>query len=149
MGCNKPVILGWSSALKTSFYRVDRTALVSVLDSLFANAVHFTAKGTADIHLSEDVNGHVVIKVTDTGRGIHPDQLTHLFDEFEQTGPREVRKFGGTGLGMAMVRRIVELMDGDIFAESRVDHGTTITITLPLEAVDHLATIPLRRQSRS
>lgn len=146
---DKPVILGWSSTLKTSFYRVDRTALMSVLDNLFANAVHFTAKGTADIHLSEDVNGNVTIKVIDTGCGIHPDQLAHLFDEFEQASPRIARKFGGTGLGMAMVRRLVELMDGDIAAESLMDHGTTITITLPLEAVDNLASLPLRRLGRA
>lgn len=144
---DKPVILGWNSTLRTTHYRVDRKALVSVLDSLFANAVHFTAAGTADLNLLEDTSGNVVIRVVDTGCGIHHDQLAHLFDEFERASPRVARKFGGTGLGMAMVRRLVELMDGDISVESRINQGTVITITLPLEPVETVAPSLLRRQS--
>ncbi len=133
---DKPLVVTWGSTLKTPLYLADRKSLQSVLDQLFANAVRFTPSGTAEIQLSEDCYGHVVIKVIDTGQGIDPVYLANLFDEFEQTGPRIARKFGGTGLGMTMVRRLVELMDGDITVQSKRALGTTLTITLPLRAVD-------------
>jgi signal transduction histidine kinase len=131
----KAVHVAWDSALSEQIYLVDRKALVSVLDNLFANAVKFTVAGSAKLLLSQDNYGNVVIRVTDTGIGISSTQQANLFDEFEQAGPRIARKYGGTGLGMAMVRRLVELMDGDIDLSSQQGHGTTITITLPLESV--------------
>lgn len=132
----KPLVTRWGSTLKAAHYLADRKSLHSVLDNLFANAVRFTTSGSAEIQLSEDSYGHVVIKVIDTGQGIDPVHLANLFDEFEKAGPRVARKCGGTGLGMAMVRRLVELMDGDIAVESVRGQGTTLTITLPLQAVD-------------
>lgn len=117
-------------------YLVDRMALASVLDNLFSNAVKFTQNGRAEIDLARDGYGNVRIEVRDTGIGIPPALQAAIFDEFEQAGPRIARKYGGTGLGMAMVKRLVELMDGEIELDSREGRGTTITIVLPLEAVD-------------
>lgn len=135
----KAITVGWTSALGAKSYMVDRKALVSVLDNLFANAVKFTTEGSAEIRLSHDAYDNVVIQVVDTGIGIAPLQQTRLFDEFEHAGSRVARKYGGTGLGMAMVRRLVELMDGDIDLHSQPDHGTTIVISLPLQPVHELA----------
>jgi len=117
-------------------YLVDRMALASVLDNLFCNAVKFTQAGCATIDLSRDRYGNIKIEVSDTGVGIPPALQIAIFDEFEQAGPRFARKYGGTGLGMAMVKRLIELMDGEIELDSNEGRGTTITIVLPLEAVD-------------
>ncbi len=136
----KAIIISWNSRLNAKSYMVDRKALVSVLDNLFANAVKFTTEGSAEIRLSHDDYGNVIIQVMDTGIGIPPLQQTRLFDEFEHAGSRVARKYGGTGLGMAMVRRLVELMDGDIDLHSQPGHGTTIVISLPLQPVQQVAT---------
>lgn len=135
----KSIKVGWNSSLRARTYKADRKALVSILDNLFANAVKFTSEGSAEIRLSHDDFGNVVIRVMDTGIGISPAQQAKLFDEFEHAGPRIARKYGGTGLGMAMVRRLVELMDGDIDLHSQPDHGTTIIISLPLQQMHHVA----------
>lgn len=115
-------------------YLVDRMALASVLDHLFSNAVKFTTHGSAEIRLGHDSYGNVKIEVVDTGSGIPPALQGAIFAEFEQAGPRIARTYGGTGLGMAMVKRLVELMDGEIDLVSQPACGTTVTIILPLEA---------------
>jgi len=130
----KSVDVWVSGDLSGLTYLVDRMALASVLDNLFANAVKFTEKGHAGIRLSHDSYGNVKIEVADTGIGIPAALQGAIFDEFEQAGPRIARKYGGTGLGMAMVKRLVELMDGEIDLVSQPGHGTTITIVLPLES---------------
>jgi len=140
LALQKSVHISWESSLPAQSYLVDRKVLVSVLDNLFANAVKFTTTGHAKIMLSHDNYGNVAIKVVDTGIGLSPRQQANLFDEFEQAGPRIARKYGGTGLGMAMVRRLIELMDGDIDLSSQQGHGTTFTITLPLEYVERKMT---------
>ncbi len=140
LALQKSVHIAWESSLPAQSYLVDRKVLVSVLDNLFANAVKFTTTGHAKILLSHDNYGNVAIKVVDTGIGLSPRQQANLFDEFEQAGPRIARKYGGTGLGMAMVRRLIELMDGDIDLSSQQGHGTTFTITLPLEYVERKMT---------
>lgn len=129
----KSVVTGVTSSLSGQVYLADRMALASVLDTLFGNAVKFTTAGQAAIRLSQDSYGNVRIEVSDTGIGIPPALQGSLFDEFEQAGPRIARKYGGTGLGMAMVKRLVELMDGEIELISQPERGTTVTIVLPLE----------------
>lgn len=124
------------SDLSEQIYLVDRMALSSVLDNLFGNAVKFTQSGQAEIRLGHDSYGNVKIEVADTGVGIPAPLQQAIFDEFEQAGPRIARKYGGTGLGMAMVKRLVELMDGEIELVSQPDEGTTITVILPLESLN-------------
>ncbi|MEE4345193.1 MAG: ATP-binding protein [Paracoccaceae bacterium] len=131
----KSIALHLRNDLAAEVYLGDRMALASVLDNLFSNAVKFTETGQADIRLSNDSYGNVRIEVADTGIGIPHALQSAIFDEFEMAGPRIARKYGGTGIGMAMVKRLVELMDGEIDLVSQPGHGTTITITLPLEPV--------------
>lgn len=130
---------GINLVLRDSFggqtYRCDRRALESVLHNLFGNAVKFTPAGQASITLGNDEFGQVVIKIEDTGIGIPKKYHESIFDEFEQAGPRIARSHGGTGLGMAIVKRLVQLMDGEIALDSRPGLGTRVTVTLPLEAV--------------
>ena len=75
------------------------------------------------------------IKVTDTGIGIKDLSLATIFEDFQQANPRIARQHGGTGLGMAIVKRLVEAMDGEIKVQSELGKGTTFTVSLPLEAI--------------
>ena len=78
----------------------------------------------------------MVIEVRDTGIGMTEAQSERIFDEFEQADGSMTRRFGGTGLGMAIVRRLVESMGGGIAIDSAPGQGTTVRVTLPLpEAV--------------
>ena len=131
----KSVDTGVTSTLSGRVYLADRMALASVLDTLFGNAVKFTSQGQAGISLSQDSYGNVRIEVSDTGIGIPPALQASLFDEFEQAGPRIARKYGGTGLGLDVAKRLVELMDGEIDLVSQPGRGTTVSIVLPLECV--------------
>jgi signal transduction histidine kinase len=118
----------------------DRRALKSVMDNLLSNALRFTpAKGTIVLQ-AEEQKKLVQFFVRDSGIGIEPERLKRIFGRFVQ-GPRsadEVRGAvgsagpDGTGLGLALVRRLIELMHGQVSVESRVGHGTTFSFTLPL-----------------
>jgi signal transduction histidine kinase len=131
----KGVALRIADGLGERLYRCDRRAVESVLHNLFGNAVKFTQQGEAAISLHEDDFGQVIIGIMDTGIGIPKKYHKSIFDEFEQAGPRIARSHGGTGLGMAIVKRLVELMDGHIALDSQPGQGTHITVTLPLEPV--------------
>ena len=74
------------------------------------------------------------IRVTDTGRGIPPEKLEHIFDTFSQADNSITREFGGSGLGLAICSRLVGLMAGTIDVESELAKGTSFTVALPLPA---------------
>ena len=80
-------------------------------------------------------SGELAITVTDTGIGIAPDMLPHLFEPFRQGDNSVSRTFGGTGLGLAISRRLVELHGGRIEVTSEPGKGTSVTFTLPAERV--------------
>ncbi|MGB3312097.1 MAG: PAS domain-containing protein [Nodosilinea sp.] len=111
----------------------DATRLQQVVWNLLSNAVKFTpAGGMVGVHLaSHDVN-QAKITVTDTGKGIVPDFLPLIFDYFRQADSATTRQFGGLGLGLAIVRHLVELHGGTICADSAGEGmGATFTVTLP------------------
>jgi CheY-like chemotaxis protein/anti-sigma regulatory factor (Ser/Thr protein kinase) len=110
----------------------DPARLQQVVWNLVSNAVKFTPKG-GRIHVSlERVNSHVEIAVSDTGQGVSPEFLPHLFERFQQAETGTNRTHGGLGLGLAIVRHIVELHGGTVFAESPGEgKGTTFTVRLP------------------
>lgn len=130
----KEIILEVDDRIGIKNYHCDRRALESILHNLFGNSVKFTTVGKASISLFEDSLGQVVFEVSDTGIGIPKEYHDTIFDEFEQAGPKIARSHGGTGLGMSIVKRLVELMDGEIKLESIPAIGTTITIKLPLKS---------------
>lgn len=134
LATGKSIELQITDGLAGKIYVFDRRAMESVIHNLFGNAVKFTEAGSARIDLSEDENGQVVIAFIDTGIGIPEEYHATIFEDFEQAGPRIARKYGGTGLGMSIVKRLVEMMDGRISLKSRPGDGTTITVTLPLQA---------------
>jgi signal transduction histidine kinase/ActR/RegA family two-component response regulator len=111
----------------------DPARLQQVIWNLLSNAIKFTPKdGRVQIKL-ERVNSHVEITVTDNGQGIGPDILPYVFERFRQADSSTTRAHGGLGLGLAIVRHLVEMHGGTVRAESRGDdQGATFTISLPL-----------------
>ena len=97
--------------------------------NLLSNAVKFTPAGGAVDVSAARVNGEVKVSVTDTGPGIAPEDHERIFEEFQQTERAEQRE--GTGLGLALSKRLVELHGGRIWVESELGQGSTFVFTLP------------------
>jgi two-component system, chemotaxis family, sensor kinase Cph1 len=114
----------------------DPTRLQQVFWNLLSNAVKFTPRGGKVQVFIERVNSHVEIGVSDTGQGIAPEFLPHIFDRFRQEDASMNRKHGGLGLGLSIVRHLVELHGGTIFARSNgLGQGSTFVVSLPVRAV--------------
>ena len=113
-------------------YRGDSTRVRQIIYNLVSNALKFTQEGEVRVHVAPAEPG-LRIRVSDTGVGIPPDRLARLFQKFEQADASTTRRFGGTGLGLAICRELAQLMGGSIVVDSVVGHGSTFTVTLPLE----------------
>ena len=114
----------------------DPVRLQQVVWNLLSNAIKFTPRGGRVQILSERVNSHLEIVVSDTGQGIPPDFLPHVFDRFRQADQKTSRQYGGMGLGLSIVRHLVELHGGTVRATSEgVGHGATFTVQLPISPV--------------
>jgi len=114
----------------------DPVRLQQVIWNLLSNAVKFTPRGgLVQVRLSR-VNSHVEIAVNDTGQGISPEFLPHVFDRFRQADQKITRQHGGLGLGLSIVRHLVELHGGTVRADSEGEgRGSTFTVTLPVAPV--------------
>ena len=111
----------------------DKRAYKQVLLNLLSNAIKFTPRGgRVTIKLHPDGN-NVIVSVADTGIGIAPNDLTSLGNPFFQAGASYDRRYEGTGLGLSVVRGLVGLHGGTISVESELDHGTCVSIRLPLD----------------
>ncbi|MCG6899300.1 MAG: response regulator [Gammaproteobacteria bacterium] len=116
--------------------RADLTKLRQALFNLLSNAAKFTSDGTVSLLVrrnSESGDDWITVTVRDTGIGIAPDKINHLFQEFTQADDSTTRNYGGTGLGLAITRRFCQMMGGNIWAESQPGQGSTFTIRLPAE----------------
>ncbi|HEX3184591.1 MAG TPA: ATP-binding protein [Pyrinomonadaceae bacterium] len=111
----------------------DPVRLQQVVWNLLSNAIKFTPRGGHVQIRSERVNSHLEIVVSDTGQGIAADFLPHVFDRFRQADQKTSRQHGGMGLGLAIVRHLVELHGGTVGASSAgVGQGATFTVRLPI-----------------
>ena len=118
----------------------DAGRIRQVLLNLLGNAVKFTEEGWVllDVRCTErhDRRALFEMAVQDTGIGIAPDKLDAVFEKFAQADSSTTRRFGGSGLGLTISRRLVELMGGVIWVESRLGHGSTFRFTVPLDLAD-------------
>jgi PAS domain S-box-containing protein len=116
--------------------RGDSVRLRQVLFNLMSNAIKFTMKGEValSVQMAEDRGAEQVLElcVEDTGIGIAPEAQTSLFEPFVQAESSTTRRFGGTGLGLTICHKLVELMGGTLFLESEVGVGTRMTVRLAL-----------------
>jgi signal transduction histidine kinase len=118
----------------------DPDRLQQVVWNLASNAVKFTARGGRMEVSLRQTDSHVLVIVHDTGKGIPPDFLPHVFERFRQADSTSTRKYGGLGLGLAIVRHLVELHGGTVQAESGgLDQGATFTVRLPLLEITQAA----------
>jgi signal transduction histidine kinase len=112
----------------------DQTKVRQALYNLLSNAAKFTEHGTITLTVGEgraDGDAWVTFQVADTGIGMTVEQMPQLFKEFTQVDASTTRKYGGTGLGLALSRRYCQMMGGDISVESEIGRGSTFTIRLP------------------
>jgi signal transduction histidine kinase len=110
----------------------DAARLQQILVNLVNNAVKFTDHGSVHVKLFCSDARKWGIEVADTGRGIHDSELPYIFDTFRQVDGAATRLHGGFGLGLSIVKQLVQLMNGEIRVKSKLDIGSTFTVTLPL-----------------
>jgi len=110
----------------------DATKVRQVLLNLLSNSAKFTERGTVTLTVVPNEDGATIaFSVRDTGIGMTPEQLGRLFEEFSQAEAGTYRHFGGTGLGLALSRRLARILGGDVTVESAFGGGSTFTFTVP------------------
>jgi len=119
-------------------YLGDSTRVRQILYNLVSNALKFTDRGEVVVRMSRCLPG-LVIRVEDSGIGIPPDRVAHLFQKFEQADASTTRRFGGTGLGLSICRELASLMGGSINVESQIGRGSVFTVILPLRRIAEAA----------
>jgi NtrC-family two-component system sensor histidine kinase KinB len=112
--------------------KADRRALNSILNNLLSNAIRYTPDEGEILLAAEEIKDFVQFTVRDTGRGIEAERLSTIFDRFNAFSE------SGSGLGLALARRLVESLGGQIAVESRLGHGTTFRFTLPVAAAEEV-----------
>ena len=110
----------------------DPRRLAQVLMNLVGNAIKFTRDGSVQVTLARQADGLVHVEVRDTGIGIAPAELERVFEPFAQADGSVNRQYGGTGLGLSISRRLVELMGGQLWAQSTPGSGSTFHFTAQL-----------------
>ncbi len=110
----------------------DRDRLVQVVSNLVNNAVKYSPEGGTVTISSRSEGGYALITVADTGLGIPPDEIGHVFERFRRVRSGAAQSIAGTGLGLTIVRQIVEMHGGKIWVESAVGHGSAFHFTVPL-----------------
>ena len=120
----------------------DPARLAQVLHNLVGNAIKFTESGSVTLALACAEDGALTFSVRDTGIGMSEEQLARVFEDFEQADGTVTRRFGGTGLGMSIVRRLVTLMQGEIAVESTEGIGTEVQVRLPLPLAEAVQEAP-------
>ena len=124
------------SSLPTAF--IDRDRIRQVLHNLLDNALRFTpAGGTITIEASSNSNGWITVDVSDTGTGISPEDLPYIFNHFYKADKSRHRGHGGSGIGLALVKLLVEAHGGKVWVESEAGKGSTFYFTLPTVPNSH------------
>ncbi len=117
----------------------DLTKVRQALFNLLSNACKFTENGTVTMKIDRELHDDgdwIVVSVQDTGIGMTPEQIGRLFQEFSQADASTTRRFGGTGLGLALSRHLCQMMGGNIKVVSEPDRGSTFTLRLPVVVKD-------------
>jgi signal transduction histidine kinase/ActR/RegA family two-component response regulator len=124
----------------------DPNRLTQILNNLVSNAVKFTEEGSVGLIVEKKESNadelKLLFKITDTGVGISPEKQAEIFESFTQERTDTSRVFGGTGLGLTISQKLVELQDGSIEVESEKDEGSTFYVTLPFEVSENAEVDP-------
>ncbi len=133
----KNIQLKINNEVKPTEYLFDAGKWERIISNLLSNAIKFTAVGgriDVDILENKSEGKHfITLAVKDTGTGIAPEKLPHIFDRFYQADTSATRQYEGTGIGLALVKEFVDLMKGTIDVESKPGEGTTFRLNIPVE----------------
>ncbi len=114
--------------------RGNRTALAQLFNNLISNAVRYTPKGGSVRVALRPAESGVEVRVEDSGIGIAPEHLEHLFEDFYRAPNAKTFSENGTGLGLSIVRQSVQMHGGTVRVESEIGRGTRFIVTLPVES---------------
>ena len=112
---------------------LDESKLEKIINNLLSNAMKFTSTGGSIQVKTTNTNQQIQIQVTDTGEGIHPEDLSYIFQRYFQSQRLNQNFQGGTGIGLALSKEYANLMQGDIQVESKWQSGSTFTLTFPMK----------------
>ncbi len=129
--CAKQIDIEVRAFADLAHVNADRRALRSIFDNLLSNAIRYTPAGGSILLRAEEIKDRVQFFVRDSGRGIETERLPLIFGRFDTSGGTG----DGTGLGLALVRRLVESLGGQVAVESRLGAGTTFNFTVPMATV--------------
>jgi signal transduction histidine kinase len=128
----KQLAIGQEVSPAVAHAHLDKQRFKQILYNLLSNAVKFTNPGgRVTVAVSRRENQAIELKVQDTGIGIRPEDVGRLFVAFQQLDASAARAYPGTGLGLALTRKMAELHGGTVRVESRPGHGSTFTVLLP------------------
>ncbi|MEQ8317400.1 MAG: PAS domain-containing protein [Phycisphaerales bacterium] len=125
--------------------RTDPTRLRQILVNLIGNAIKFTREGGVTVSMAYEAEldgGTIRIEVQDTGIGMTPEQMDRVFNAFTQADASTTRRFGGTGLGLLISKRIAQMLQGDIAVQSRPGKGSTFTLSIGVGTVEGASMLP-------
>jgi signal transduction histidine kinase len=138
-GMFKPILLNENLSLTfeeprgdVKLYTDDRK-LSQILRNFISNALKFTPQGEVRVRATVNTDGTVMFTVSDTGIGIPPESLVHIFDDFTQVDTPLNRRLRGTGLGLSLCRRLARLLGGECAVESTLGAGSKFSVTIPLK----------------
>ena len=113
----------------------DKTRIEQILSNLVVNAIKYTQTGSILIRARKEGAAHWFLQVKDSGIGISKEDQTYIFEPFRQADETQGRRFGGVGLGLAIVQQLAMIMNGSVSVESELGQGSTFTVVLPLRTV--------------
>lgn len=141
----KPIKLSYTVDSKLADYvNTDESRLQQILVNLISNAIKFTDQGFVTLHVTVSGNQpniqEVTFRISDSGIGIKPEAVAQLFKPFTQANTSTVRKYGGTGLGLSICKKLVEMMGGKIWVESKEKEGSVFSFSIPLTVAKNIMT---------
>ncbi len=125
----------YQSNLEDSTITIDRIKILQVLNNIISNAIKFTENGTITIH-TRSTGNRIQVSIDDTGTGIDDEDIKDIFDEFSYLQRNGTRGESGSGLGMVICKRFIELHNGEIDVESKPGEGSRFIVTLPVSFED-------------
>lgn len=126
------------------FINSDPTRIRQILSNVVGNAIKFTEVGRVELRVNYSKN-HIEFRVTDTGRGISLEQRDSLFQAFSQADSSTTRKFGGTGLGLVLTKKLSQALGGDfVLVESAIGKGSVFTVHFPILVSESVQLVPLK-----
>ncbi len=136
MACKKNIELKMMNEIKDNEIFADKVKFKQIMLNLLSNAIKFTPDSGKISVEAKQTDNEIQISVSDSGIGIPINMQTEIFNPFTQVDASNTRKYGGTGLGLAVVKKYVEMHEGTITVQSETGKGSTFTFTIPMKTIE-------------